>query len=88
MAHFVKMNDNICIGPVIVVKNEVIFDENGIEQESIGITFCKSLYGADTEWLQTSYNSNFRDRYAQPGMIYDPELNIFTYPIVEETITE
>ena len=87
MAHFVKMNENIC-GQVIVVNNEVLENKPFPESESIGIAFLKSLYGADTEWLQTSYNSNFRGKYAGPGMIYDPELDIFTTPTVTEEVTE
>lgn len=78
MAHFVQMTGNQC-GQIIVVNNEVITDENGIEQESIGIAFCKSLYGADTEWLQTSYNGSFRGRYAS-GCVYDAELDEFVAP--------
>lgn len=70
MAHFAKIKDNI-VHAVIVVNNDVIKDENGVEQESIGIDFCKSLYGADTEWVQTSYNGNFRGKYAGLGDIWD-----------------
>ncbi len=84
MAHFVKMNGNVC-GEVIVVNNEVLENKPFPESESIGIAFCKSLYGADTEWLQTSYNANFRGRYAGIGSIYDPELDEFD-PI--STVTE
>jgi len=83
MAHFVKMNGNSC-GQVIVVNNEVLENKEFPESESIGIAFCKSLYGEDTEWLQTSYNSNFRERYAGSGMIYDPINDVFTYPVVSE----
>jgi hypothetical protein len=77
------MNGNTC-GQVIVVNNEVLENKPFPESEPIGIAFCKSLYGADTEWLQTSYNSNFRGRYAGSGMTYDPVLDIFTYPTTEE----
>jgi hypothetical protein len=87
MAHFAKIENNI-VREVIVINNEVLENRSFPESEPIGIAFCKSLYGADTEWLQTSYNNNFRGTYAGSGMIYDPELNIFTYPTVEETITE
>jgi hypothetical protein len=82
MAHFVQMNGNTC-GQVIVVNNEVLENKPFPESEPIGIAFCKSLYGADTEWLQTSYNGNFRGRYAGPGSIYDPELDEFN-PVIEE----
>lgn len=69
MAHFAKLENNI-VTQVIVVNNEVLLDENGVEQESIGVQFCQDLFGG--EWKQTSYNANFRGRYAGPGMIYDP----------------
>ena len=72
MAHFAELNELNIVGRVIVVNNDVITDENGIEQEEIGINFCKSLYGENTTWIQTSYNNNFRGQYASSGMIYDP----------------
>ena len=79
MAHFVQMNGNIC-GQVIVVNNDVLDNKPFPESEPIGIAFCKSILGEDTEWLQTSYNSSFRGRYAGTGMIYDPELDEFLLP--------
>ena len=74
MAHFARLENNI-VQQVIVINNEVLENKPFPESESIGIAFCKSLYGADTEWLQTSYNGNFRGKYAGTGMIYDPELD-------------
>ena len=88
MAHFVKIDENNICGQVIVVRNEVIENKPFPESEAIGIAFCKSLYGEDTEWLQTSYNNNFRGVHAFPGMIYDPELDIFTTPTVQEATEE
>jgi hypothetical protein len=76
MAHFVRINDNTC-GEVIVVNNEVLENKPFPESEPIGIAFCKSLYGEDTEWLQTSYNATFRGKYAGAGDIYDPVEDIF-----------
>ena len=87
MAHFARVEDNI-VREVIVINNEVLENKAFPQSEPIGIAFCKSIYGADTEWLQTSYNSNFRGTYAGSGMTYDPVLDIFTTPTVEETITE
>jgi hypothetical protein len=83
MAHFARVEDNI-VREVIVVNNDVIKDDKGIEQESIGIDFCKSLYGEDTEWLQTSYNGSFRGKYAGSGDKYDTELDEFVSPTIEE----
>ena len=85
MAHFIQMNGNTC-GQVIVVNNDVLENKPFPESEPIGIAFCKSLYGEDTEWLQTSYNGTFRGRYAGSGSIYDPIKDEFD-PI-EEEVTE
>jgi hypothetical protein len=87
MAHFARVEDNI-VREVIVVNNETLENKPFPESEPIGIAFCKSLYGTDTEWLQTSYNSNFRGAYAGSGMIYDPVLDIFTTPTVTEEVPE
>lgn len=75
MAHFVRMTGNTC-GQVIVVNNEIIKNKEFPESESLGIAFCKSLFGEDTEWLQTSYNGNFRGRYAS-GCVYDSDKDEF-----------
>ena len=86
MAHFARVKNNI-VREVIVVNNEVLENKPFPESEPIGIAFCKSLYGEDTEWLQTSYNGNFRGKYAGSGSIYDPELDEFD-PIIEEEVPE
>lgn len=87
MAHFAKIEDGI-VRQVIVINNEVLENKSFPESEPIGIAFCKSLYGAETEWLQTSYNATFRGKYAGSGDIYDAELDIFTTSTVEEIVTE
>jgi hypothetical protein len=84
MAHFVEVKDNV-IQRCIVIDNKVLENKPFPESEAIGIAFCKSLYGEDTEWLQTSYNGNFRGRYASTG-IYNPIKDEFN-PI-EEEVTE
>ena len=71
MAHFAQVKDNV-VQQVIVVRNEVLEDKPFPESEPIGIAFCKSLYGEYTEWLQTSYNKNFRGKFAGIGSVYDP----------------
>jgi hypothetical protein len=82
MAHFAKIENNI-VTQVIVINNEVLENKNFPESEPIGIAFCKSLYGEDTEWLQTSYNNNFRGIYASPGMTYNPDENKFVNNFIE-----
>ena len=87
MAHFARV-ENDTVREVIVINNEVLENKAFPESEPIGIAFCKSLYGEDTEWLQTSYNGNFRGRYAGAGYFYDAQLDEFTYPVSTEEVTE
>jgi len=72
MAHFARLENNV-VQQVIVVNNEEAPDE------ATGILFCKSVYGQDTQWVQTSYNANFRGRFAGEGMTYDPIKDEFIY---------
>lgn len=82
MAHFAKIENNI-VTKVIVVNNEVLLDSEGVEQEALGAAFCEELFGGT--WIQTSYNNNFRGRYAGIGDVYDPVADEFKAP---EIITE
>ena len=70
MAHFAQLDSNNVVTQVIVVSNDDITDTNGIETESIGVAFCQKLFGADTNWKQSSYNSNMRGNYAGIGFTY------------------
>ena len=78
MAHFAQLDENNVVTQVIVVHNNELLDENGIEQESKGIAFCQSLLGGN--WVQTSYNSNFRKNYAGIGFTYDSNKDAFIPP--------
>ena len=79
MAHFAELNADNIVQRVIVVANTVL-DNNGVEDETLGINFCKSLFGQNTQWKQCSYNSTFRFRFPAPGMFYDAERNGFYTP--------
>ena len=70
MAHFAQLDSNNVVTQVIVVSNDDTSDSNGTETESIGVAFCQKLLGADTNWKQTSYNSNMRGNYAGIGYTY------------------
>jgi hypothetical protein len=80
MAHFACLDENNVVTQVIVVSNDDIKDNTGTEVESIGVAFCQKLLGADTNWKQTSYNNNFRVRYAGIGYSFSEELNAFIPP--------
>ena len=74
MAHFAKVLNNI-VQEVIVVSND------DAPTEAVGQAFIASL-GLEGQWLQTSYNNNFRGRYAGIGYTYDAELDEFLAPVI------
>lgn len=76
MAHFAQIENGI-VKRVIVINNDVVENKDFPESEPLGIAFCKSLYGDDTEWLQTSYNRNFRANFAAIDMLYDKDTDKF-----------
>lgn len=77
MAHFAELDNNNNVLRVIVVANEELIDSNGIESEYKGILFCKSLFGEETNWIQTSYNGSFRKNFAGIGFTWDKNLDAF-----------
>lgn len=66
MAHFAKIEDGI-VTNVVVVDNE---------HEANGQEFLNSL-GLDGTWIQTSYNANFRKKFAGIGDTYDEVDDVF-----------
>ena len=80
MAHFCKLGVGNIVEAVHVVKNEVITDNTGNEQEQLGVDFLNNLYGTRDVWKQTSYNGNFRKNYAGKGYTYDQERDAFIQP--------
>ena len=81
MAHFAEINGSNVVQRVIVIAN------SDAGTEANGIAKCKSLFGADTNWVQTSYNTNanvhglggtpFRKNFAGIGMIYNATIDGF-----------
>ena len=78
MAHFAQLNEENLVTQVIVVANQDTADQDGVENEAIGIEFCTNLLGGN--WKQTSYNGNIRKNYAGIGYKYDAELDAFIPP--------
>ena len=78
MAHFAQLDENNVVTQVIVVSNNELLDANGQEREELGVAFCQKLFGGN--WKQTSYNHNFRKRYAGIGYTYNAELDAFVPP--------
>lgn len=78
MAHFAELNENNEVLRVIVVANPELLDGDGVEQESLGISFCNTLFGGT--WKQTSYNNSIRKNFAGVGFTYDSGRDAFIAP--------
>jgi hypothetical protein len=78
MAHFAKLDENNNVLAIHVVNNDVILVD-GIESEQKGVDFLTSIHG-HTNWKQTSYNNNFRNKYAAINDKYDVSLDAFITP--------
>ena len=74
MAHFAKLGKGNIVERVEVVTNDIATTEQA------GVDFLKSLYGNDTNWKQTSYNTNIRKNYAGLGYTYSVEKDAFISP--------
>jgi len=81
MAHFAKIENGLVVD-VNVINNADCGGGDFPESEPIGQAFIASL-GIAGEWKQTSYNANFRGKYAGIGDIYDAENDVFVAPATE-----
>jgi hypothetical protein len=63
MAHFAEIDNNNKVLRVLVVDNS---------QEHRGQEYLANELGLGGTWIQTSYNNNFRGKYAGIGDTYDP----------------
>jgi len=75
MAHFSKLDANNKVEKVVVISNEITTPDGVNENEQLGIDFLVGQYGG--VWKQTSYNSNFRKRYAGTGHDYNTTDDVF-----------
>jgi hypothetical protein len=90
MAHFARIRNGI-VREVIVISDDNCPDP-APNNEAAGQTFIANVLGLAGEWKQTSYNGNFRGRYAGLGYTYDPVLDEFVAPsepdVVEAPVEE
>jgi hypothetical protein len=84
MAHFAWLDNNNRVYQVSVVDNHNLLDADGNESEAVGIAYLTSVHGSGKKWKQTSYNANFRDKYAGIGDTYDAVNDVFVAPVIEE----
>lgn len=74
MAHFAEIDKDNKVVRVLVVDNEY---------ENDGQNYLANTLNLGGTWVQTSYNSNFRGKYAGVGDVYDQATDIFIPPTVE-----
>ena len=89
MAYFAQVNNDI-VNEVIVIADDDCNNLPFPESEPVGQAFIASL-GLVGEWLQTSYNNNFRGVYAGIGYTFDASLGEygeFVAPIPEPVIEQ
>ena len=72
MAHFAKVKNRIIDGKNYGVVQEVIVVEP--------LVINSGTLGEPREWVQTSYNGNFRNKFAGQGDLYDYSLDMFISP--------
>jgi len=75
MAHFAQITNKEVL-EVIVISNADCDNLPFPESEPVGQAFIAAL-GIAGDWLQTSYNGNFRGQYAGPGYTYDETIGVY-----------
>jgi hypothetical protein len=73
MANFALVDSNNFVREVIVISNTDCDDLPFPESEPIGQAFI-ALIGLTGNWLQTSYNSNFRGTFAGLGFTFNAQI--------------
>ena len=70
MAHYAELDATNTVLRILVVHNDVTTID-GVEDEQRGIDFLNGIIPTTGTWVQTSFNHNFRTRYANVGGTYD-----------------
>lgn len=82
MAHYARINSENIVTFVTPVDNNFIIDENGIENDELAIKHLHETIpdSLNDRWIKTSYNNNFRVRYAGVGYTYNEKIDAFIPP--------
>jgi hypothetical protein len=86
MAHFAKI-ENKLVTQVIVIHNDSINNLEFPDSEALGQEFI-ALLGLEGTWKQTSYNNNFRTKFAGIGDTWTGQNFKATQPPLVEEVTE
>jgi hypothetical protein len=86
MAHFAELESKVdptgfTSDTHLVVKRVIVVDNAHVQSDEhvSGENWCSTFFGGGI-WKQTSYNNNFRKKYAGIGHIYDAAKNKFLAP--------
>jgi len=84
MAYFAKLENNI-VTEVIAISDDICGEPTLTfpDTEGAGRAFIANTLKFDGLWKQTSYNNNFRGRYAGIGYTYNADLDEFIAPVIE-----
>jgi hypothetical protein len=85
MAYFAELIENT-VTQVIAIDDDNCGGGVYPLSEAIGQDYIAEI-GIEGYWLQTSIEGDYRAVYAGIGYTYDPDLDVFIAPIIEE-ITE
>ena len=82
MAYFAQLDEHGIVQQVISIANGVLREPHLAfpETEPFGQEFIRDVLGLPGEYRQTSYNGNFRGRYAGIGYRYDSDRDQFIAP--------
>jgi hypothetical protein len=82
MAHFAEIDANNIVIRVLVGCNLEVNAHGGDQSEEAALDFGNKIpfSSGGIKWIQTSYNNNFRKKYAGVGDYYDPIKDIFIAP--------
>lgn len=90
MAYFAELNEHNIVLRVVAISDADLLDENNNEFEAKGVLRCQELFGINTVWIQTSYNTRgnvhangktpVRKNFAGIGYTYNQILDAFIPP--------
>lgn len=90
MAYFAELDENNVVLRVVAISDQDCLSEEGQELEYLGIAKCHQLFGEQTVWKQTSFNTNggqhsngktpLRKNFASIGYTYDVDKDAFIPP--------
>lgn len=80
MAYFAQIDNSNVVISVEEISGDIIIDENGIENENLGVTYLKNIFGENTIWKMIGSIGGFRKNFPSIGFSYDQELDAFISP--------